>query len=59
VAIKAASPPSFRHAGKRLFGLPTVSNFLMEGNDARIIDKICDYSEKAEIKPLLKEYMKR
>jgi hypothetical protein len=31
----------------------------MEGNDARIIDKICDYSEKAEIKPLLKEYMKR
>jgi hypothetical protein len=31
----------------------------MEGNDGKIIDKICDYSERAEIKPLLKEYMKR
>jgi hypothetical protein len=31
----------------------------MEGSDGRIIDKICDYSEKTEIKPLLKEYMKR
>lgn len=31
----------------------------MEGSDVRIIDKICDYSEKAEIKPLLKEYLKR
>jgi hypothetical protein len=31
----------------------------MDGTNAKIVDKICEYSEKVEVKDMLQEYMRR